>query len=179
MNDRESRGVTLLACAAQARTAMHRGDIPAARHQLSGAQHLWPELTRALPYLAIQARIELVRVHMALADLVAARTLMRDIDELLSRQADLGTLAGEAEELRAQLWEERGSIAPGESPLTGAELRLLPMLATHLSFPEIAAELFLSRTTIKSEAMSIYRKLGVSSRSQAVARSRELGLLLT
>ena len=50
-------------------------------------------------------------------------------------------------------------------------------LSTHLSFPEIAAEMFLSRTTIKSQALSIYRKLGASSRSQAVARSRELGLL--
>ena len=50
-------------------------------------------------------------------------------------------------------------------------------LSTQLSFPEIAAEMFLSRTTIKSEALSIYRKLGASSRSQAVARSRELGLL--
>jgi LuxR family transcriptional regulator, maltose regulon positive regulatory protein len=62
------------------------------------------------------------------------------------------------------------------SALTGAELRLLPLLSTHLSFPEIAGELFLSRNTIKSQAYSIYRKLGASSRSQAVARSRELGL---
>jgi LuxR family maltose regulon positive regulatory protein len=54
---------------------------------------------------------------------------------------------------------------------------LVPLLATHLSFPEIAGELFLSRHTIKSEANSIYRKLGVSSCSQAVARSREHGLL--
>jgi LuxR family maltose regulon positive regulatory protein len=37
--------------------------------------------------------------------------------------------------------------------------------------------MFLSRHTIKSEAMSIYRKLGVSSRSQAVSRSVEVGLL--
>ena len=51
------------------------------------------------------------------------------------------------------------------------------MLATHLSFPEIGAEMFLSPHTVKSQAMSIYRKLGASSRSQAVTRSRELGLL--
>ena len=57
--------------------------------------------------------------------------------------------------------------------LTAAELRLLPMLASHLSFPQIAAELFLSRHTVKSEAISIYRKLGVCSRAQAVARSGE------
>jgi LuxR family maltose regulon positive regulatory protein len=51
------------------------------------------------------------------------------------------------------------------------------MLSTHLSFPEIAGEMFLSRPTVKSEAMSLYRKLGASSCSQAVTRSRELGLL--
>jgi LuxR family maltose regulon positive regulatory protein len=37
--------------------------------------------------------------------------------------------------------------------------------------------MFLSRHTVKSEAMSLYRKLGASSRNQAVTRSRELGLL--
>jgi len=51
------------------------------------------------------------------------------------------------------------------------------MLATHQSIPEIAGEMFLSRHTIKSQAVSIYRKLGATSRSQAVTRSRELGLL--
>jgi LuxR family transcriptional regulator, maltose regulon positive regulatory protein len=61
--------------------------------------------------------------------------------------------------------------------LTAAELRLLPLLATHLSFPEIAAELYLSRNTVKSHTNSIYRKLGTSSRSQAVSRLRDLGLL--
>jgi len=38
-------------------------------------------------------------------------------------------------------------------------------LSTHLPFPQIAEEMFLSRTTIKSQAMSIYCKLGASSRS--------------
>ncbi len=69
------------------------------------------------------------------------------------------------------------AVLPGGQALTGAELRLLPLLCTHLSVPEIAGELFLSRNTIKSQAVSIYQKLGASSRSQAVARSRELGLL--
>jgi LuxR family transcriptional regulator, maltose regulon positive regulatory protein len=69
-----------LVSAVQARTAMHRGDIPAARQQLLSAQHLRPLLTYALPYFAVQARIELVRVHLALADLAAARTLMREVD---------------------------------------------------------------------------------------------------
>ncbi len=102
---------------------------------------------------------------------------MREIDELLRRRPSLGTLAGEAETVRARLAKERGSSAPGASALTAAELRLLPPLSTHLSFPEIAGDLFLSPHTVKSQARSLYRKLGASSRSQAVARSRELGLL--
>jgi ATP/maltotriose-dependent transcriptional regulator MalT len=63
--------------------------------------------------------------------------------------------------------------------LTGAELRLLPLLTTHLSFPQIGAELFLSPHTVKSQAISIYRKLGASSRREAVACARKSGLLET
>ena len=65
----------------------------------------------------------------------------------------------------------------GASALTAAELRLLPMLATHLPVPEIAADLFLSPHTIKSQMKSIYRKLDSTSRTQTVTRARELGLL--
>jgi LuxR family maltose regulon positive regulatory protein len=166
-----------LVCAVQARTALHRADLPAARQHLVTAQHLRPLLTQALPYLAVQARIELARVHLALADLAAARTLMQEVDELLRCRPGLGTLTGQAQALRAQLASERGSSTPGASSVTAAELRLLPLLSTHLSFPEIAGELFVSRHTIKSQANSIYRKLGVSSRSQAVSRSVELGIL--
>ncbi len=168
---------TLLACAVQARAAMHRGDVPAVRQQLVSAQRLRPVVTYAMPHIAVQARIELTRVHLALADIAGARTLMREIDELLNRRPDLGTLVGEAQALRTQLSADRAPSVPGASSLTGAELRILPMLATHLSFPEIGADLFLSPHTVKSQAMSVYRKLGASSRSQAVARSRELGLL--
>ena len=173
----EESYATPLVCAVQARIAMHRGDVPAARRELVSAQRLRHLLTYALPYFAVQARIELIRVHLALADLAGARTLMREVDELLRRRPGLGTLAGEAQALRARLPKEHGSSASGASALTAAELRLLPLLSTHLSIPEIAEELFLSPNTIKSQAISIYRKLGAASRSQAVTRSRELGLL--
>ena len=166
-----------LVCAVQARAAIHRGDVPGARQQLVSAQRQRPLLTYALPHLAGQARIELIRVHLALADLAGARTLMAEVDELLRRRPGLGTLVGEGEELRAQLSKLRGPDAPGASALTAAELRLLPILATHLSFPQIAEQMSLSRHTVKAEATSIYRKLGASSRHQAVTRARDLGLL--
>jgi LuxR family maltose regulon positive regulatory protein len=164
-------------CAAHARIALHRGDHKAARQELVIAQRSRPMLTYALPYLAVQARIELARVHLTLADPAGAMTLLREIDEILRRRPGLGILGDQAGALRDQLARERGPLAPGVSALTAAELRLLPLLATHLSFPQIGEELFLSRNTIKSQAVSIYRKLGVDARSPAVARARELGLL--
>ncbi len=66
--------------------------------------------------------------------------------------------------------------ALGASALTTAELRLLPLLPTHLSFREIGERLYVSRNTVKSHVMSIYRKLGVSSRAEAIDRMELLGL---
>ena len=173
----EASYATPLICAAQGRQALHRGDAAAARQKLVSAQRLRHLLTYAMPQLAVQARIELTRVHLALADTEGARTLMEEIDELLRRRPGLGTLAEEARELRGRLSRESSAGIPGASSLTAAELRLLPLLTTHMSFPEIAEELSLSHHTVRSQAYSAYRKLGASSRSQAVSRSRELMLL--
>ncbi len=94
-----------------------------------------------------------------------------EADEILVRRPRLGAFVRQASDLRAELSRTRGSYSLGASALTTAELRLLPMLSTHLSFPEIAEVMFLSRHTVKAEAMSIYRKLGASSRRQAVGRA--------
>jgi LuxR family maltose regulon positive regulatory protein len=168
---------TSFVCAVQARTALHRGDDAAARQQAVGAQRMLPWLTYTLPYLAVQARLELTRAYLALADVAGARTMVREIDDVLKRRPSLGTLVGEAETLRAQLAKARGSTVPGISALTVAELRLLPMLSTHLQMQEIAAEMYLSPHTVRAQGKSLYRKLGAASRGQAVARARELGLL--
>jgi LuxR family maltose regulon positive regulatory protein len=173
----EESFTTPLVCAVHARTALHREDRQAARQELVIAQRSRSLLTYALPHIAVQARTELARVHLALADPAGARTLLREIDELFRRRSGLGILGHQADALRDQLAKDRGSAVPGASALTAAELRLLPLLATHLSFPQIGEELFLSRNTIKSQAVSIYRKLGVDARSPAVARARDLGLL--
>jgi LuxR family transcriptional regulator, maltose regulon positive regulatory protein len=168
---------TPLVCAAQARAALRRGDVTETRRELVHAQRARPLLTYTVPHIAVQARIELARVHLDLADPPAARMLLREIDEVLRMRPDLGTLPGQAQALRARLGGERGPAAPSASALTAAELRLLPLLATHLSLAEIAAELAISHNTVKSQTGSLYRKLMATSREQAVARSRELSLL--
>ena len=70
-----------------------------------------------------------------------------------------------------------GREAPGASALTAAELNVLPLLITHLTFREIGERLYLSHHTVKSHAMAIYRKLDVTSRGAAVEQARHVGLL--
>jgi LuxR family maltose regulon positive regulatory protein len=160
--------------AVAARLAIRRGAVPQAREELARAQALRPHLTHTLPIFAVQTRLELARAHLALTDVTEARTVLRETNQLLLLRPDLGMLGQQADQLHAQLHTVRDLL--GASSLTAAELRLLPLLSTHHSLDEIGEHLHLSRHTVKSQTIAIYRKLGVSSRSQAVRRVRELGL---
>jgi LuxR family maltose regulon positive regulatory protein len=121
--------------------------------------------------------LELTRAHLALAEAGAARTVLTETEQVLEVRPHMGSLIEDAHELHDRVATTSGSGGAWAMSLTGAELRLLPYLATHLMFPEIATRLFISRNTVKSEAVSIYRKLGVSSRSEAIERAVEVGLL--
>jgi LuxR family maltose regulon positive regulatory protein len=167
---------SLMVYAAGARVAIHRGDLDQAGQDLARAWQLRPRATHALPYYAVQARLELTRAYLALTDAAAARGVLREVDDLLGWRPDLGTLPEQASQLRAQLDQVRGDVK-GAASLTRAELRVLSLLATHHSFREIGARLYITQNTVKAHAVSIYRKLGVSSRGQAVQRMQDIGLL--
>jgi LuxR family transcriptional regulator, maltose regulon positive regulatory protein len=158
------------------RAALHRGDAAQGHLYLGRASRLRPLLTYALPVVSVQALLEMTRAYIALSDPGGAAAVLVQARSIFQQRPDLGILPALADRLQANLATIEASAA-GPSALTAAELRLLPLLSTHLPVPEIAAELFLSPHTIKSEMKSIYRKLGASSRTQAVTRSRELGLL--
>lgn len=162
--------------AVAARAALHLGDAPEARHHLARAVRLRPLLTGAMPHRSVQTLLELGRAYLALDDAAGARAVVRQAGEILRERPGLGVLPEQAAELTATL-ERIGQGAVGASSLTAAELRLLPLLSTHLTLLEIGERLYLSRNTVKTQAVSIYRKLGVSSRSEAMQRVRELGLL--
>jgi LuxR family maltose regulon positive regulatory protein len=165
--------------AASALVALRAGDEEQARVELSAAQRLRPVLTWGFPTISVQTRLELARVHIGLSDAPGARTLLAEIDEILKHRPDLGVLTAQAAELRKHVGSVQSRRSPGPSTLTVAELRLLAFLPTHLSFREIGARLYVSPNTIKTQAISIYRKFGVSSRSDAVQIARELRLLET
>ena len=162
---------------ASTRSALRNSNWTRALKDLDRATSLAPLLTYALPWLAVSVRLELVRAHLALVNWGRAVALMAEVDELLARRPDVGVLRRQAEDLQSQLAAGRQPEDNWASSLTGAELRLLPLLTTHLSFREIADRLFVSRNTVKTQAISVYRKLGVSSRSEAIERAAELGLV--
>jgi LuxR family transcriptional regulator, maltose regulon positive regulatory protein len=167
--------VTSLAYAVTARTMAHRGDLVRARTDLAHLARIVPSLTYGIPWLAIQTRSEMARVHLGLGETDAARDLVKAMDAILDRRPDVGVLRQKVDGLRRQV--ASSAVGTRVESLTEAELRLVPLLPTHLSFIEIAEIHVLSPNTVKTQAISIYRKLGASSRSDAVARARELGLL--
>jgi len=168
----------LLAFAEAARLAVHRGDLTEARRQLARAMRSRPSATYVLPSVAVRLRLQLAKVYFSIAEVVAARQLLREVDDILTRRPALGTLTEEVEEFRRALASSAAGVT-GRAALTPAELRLLPYLQTHLTASGIAERLFVSSHTVKAEVKSIYRKLGVSSRSEAVQKATAIGLLGT
>ena len=163
--------------AALGRCALDRRDLVRAREHFGRADHLRPSLKWFMPFLAVQVRLELVRERLARSDPGGARVLLRESDQLLRRVRSLGVLDQQAETLGGEVDAMRSLSGDAPALLTDAELRVLPLLATHLSIGEIAERQFVSRATIKTQATSIYRKLDVTSRSEAIERAAGIGLI--
>jgi LuxR family maltose regulon positive regulatory protein len=166
-----------LAMVAAARVAVYRGDVPRAREYVTKVHRLRPMLNHGLPWVSVQTGLELARIHLTLGEPSVAGPVLSEAEEILRIRPRLGTLVEQARELRQRIAATSTPSGQWALSLTAAELRLLPLLTTHLAFPQIGERLFLSRTTIKTQAISIYRKFGVSSRAEAIERAVQLGLL--
>jgi LuxR family maltose regulon positive regulatory protein len=119
----------------------------------------------------------LAEAHHVLGQGAEARRHLGEADRQLRHNPMSDWFEQESARLADLISRGPGGTMLSVTPLTGAERRLLPYLATHLSLPQIAGELHVSRNTVKTHCVSIYRKLGVASRSDAVAEARRLGLI--
>lgn len=173
----EAYPTSALTLATSARFELLHGHSPEAFAALASARALLPGLGGSLPWLAVQVRLQLGGAEVTLRDAAAASALLAEVDELLAGCPRLGLLRRHRNRLAAEIRGMPAGVDGRSVGLTAAELRLVPMLATHLSFREIGARFFLSRNTVKTQAISVYRKLGASSRSEAVARAHGLGLI--
>jgi LuxR family transcriptional regulator, maltose regulon positive regulatory protein len=143
------------------------------KHGLS----LLEALTDVGPWFIVETGLVLARTNLLLGDLGTARMLVRQAERILQRYHDAGALPARLRELERTIDADAVPVGLGATPLTPAEMRVLRYLSTHLSFQAIADELFVSRNTVKTQAIAVYRKLGVSSRADAVEQARELGLI--
>ena len=152
------------------------GRFADARREAVRALRLTALMGTFAPWHAVHSLLVLAQVNLAVGDPDRARVLTDEASDARGPATESVLL----DRMLAQSKERLDSVSAGmagASSLTTAEVRVLQYLPTHLSFPQIADELFVSRHTVKTQAMSTYRKLGAHTRTEAIIRARSAGLL--
>lgn len=147
-----------------------------AERELVHAEHFFADEVATVHHawlLMLLARVRCQRGH-----LDDAETALQLAWEAIAQQADVGRVPALAAAVDGELELARGRASKGEmlDLPSNAELAVLRLLPTDLSTREIGAELFISPNTVRSHTRALYRKLGVNSRSAAVARADAIGL---
>jgi len=166
-----------LVLAVYAAVAAHRGELAQARHDAADAHRLLASVEGFAPWLNGEAHVWLARADFRLSDGPSARTLLARAARAQAQMPDAIVL----EQWVHDGWDRADAFAEtatGDGPtLTNAELRVLRLLPSHMSFREIGERLQVSPNTVKTQARSVYRKLNVGRRSAAVSRGRAAGLI--
>jgi LuxR family maltose regulon positive regulatory protein len=169
---------SILGYVAAARVAAHQGNQEAARRHAGTVLRMHTHSAGAIPWLSAQVAITLAETFLDLGDFAAARFRAEEARGHLAPLLTEGILREQLRRVSAHLARASGHPrVPSAMALSKAEIRVLQLLPTHLSLAEIAEELYTSRNTVKSQVAAIYRKLQCTTRTEAVARARDLGLL--
>jgi len=166
-----------LVFAASAASRARWGRVDQSRADVQQALRLLEDLAGFAPWFVAEVRLALTVAALRLNDIALARGLIADGRRSARRVPESPLLADRIAEAEAGAAAAAAAALPARASLTTAELRVLRFLPTHLSFREIADHLYVSPNTVKTQAHAVYRKLDASSRSQAVTRATELGLL--
>jgi ATP/maltotriose-dependent transcriptional regulator MalT len=153
------------------------GRLVEAEHELAAAQHFVESDVPNLHDAWLQALIAQVRARRGRLD--EADTALGASREALGALSDSGWVSAFADEVERGIAGLRARESTGElvQQPSAAELNVLELLPTALSTREIADKLYVSPNTVRSHTHTLYRKLGVHSRSEAVARGATLGLV--
>jgi LuxR family maltose regulon positive regulatory protein len=164
-----------IAYAALGRALERRGELAEAEEQLGRA--LGPVGIESMAVQRAFVLLQLALVRRGRGDLPGARALVEQARELIERSRDPGSLPALLEQTEQALHSPTRRRTEAAAPLTERELVVLRLLPTRLSTREISRELSVSVHTVRSQVQAIYRKLQASTRAEAVAHARELGLL--
>jgi LuxR family maltose regulon positive regulatory protein len=161
------------------------GSLVAARHGRPDEARRAATVTKTLlgrldglsPRTQLLGYLLLAEAATALDHPAEARQLAEEASHARARDGSATYLNELLDLLHEQL--ATGTLGPAHAheSLTPAELRVLAFLPTHHSMQDIAEQLLVSRNTVKSHLIAIYRKLGVSSRGHAVLAAQQRGLL--
>lgn len=168
---------TALVASVQALLEARAGRREAAFKELTLARRHLAGYREIAPWFNILARLALVKATVLLGDRPVSRQLLREIDQHLESQSPDNPAAAQVAALKATVEAAERLLPDGPWTLTAAEFRVLEHLPTSLSLADIAQRLFVTRNTVKTHAAGIYRKLGATSRNEAVDLAREAGVL--
>jgi LuxR family maltose regulon positive regulatory protein len=153
-----------------------RGVVDAARNDVLASTRLLGRLVGFPAWYEAQTRVALARATLRLGDVTAARLHLAEAANAVRATPDSPALRAWLEDTQVQL-DAATRLAGSAWSLTSAEMRVLQLLPTHLSYPAVAQRLQVSPNTVKTHVRAVYRKLGASSRGEAVALALALGLL--
>jgi DNA-binding NarL/FixJ family response regulator len=153
----------------------HHGGLAEAERLLEQALTVLRDRSFAIQHA--QAMLELASVRHARGDTDGAHATVEQARQLIGTFADPGMLASLLDGAQRALGRSSRRRPSPAAALTDRELVVLRLLATTLSQPEIAQELYVSVNTVRTHIQGIYRKLGVASRREAIASAREHDLL--
>lgn len=153
------------------------GDLAGAEREFAYAERFLRDEVATVHHARLLVRLADIRCRRGRLDEAAAA--LRQARDALAELGDSGTVPLLAAKVERELEQARRQASDGEilEPPSEAELAVLRLLVTDLSARQIGGELFLSANTVRSHTRAIYRKLGVRSREDAVARANGLGLL--
>jgi ATP/maltotriose-dependent transcriptional regulator MalT len=165
------------ACAALGAVLAAEGDLAHAEQELSTAHHFFHDEVPSVHEAWLL--VLLARVRVRRGRLLEAEKTLQTAREILDDLPDSGRLEKMAVETERELAAAKDHATSGEmlEPPTEAELKVLQLLGGDLSTREIGEQLYLSASTVHSHKHALYRKLGVHSRPDAVARAEALGLV--
>jgi LuxR family transcriptional regulator, maltose regulon positive regulatory protein len=154
-----------------------RGDLAEAQPELESGLSVRRRLPGLSPWPTLIGLAALGQVYVACGDRGGARAMLAEARTILQRYPDAGIFSELLERLERKLRTRKSPKGQLDDELTERELDVLKLFDSDLTTQQIAQRLYIAPSTVRTYIKSIHRKLGVSSRKEAVKQAHSRGLL--
>jgi ATP/maltotriose-dependent transcriptional regulator MalT len=166
-----------LAYIALGRVLAERGNLADAQVELEKGLSGRPHVLAISPWGPLIGLLALAPVRAALGDRAGGRAVLKEAREILEAFPDAGVFPELLEREERKLRTRRPREGQLDGEVTQRELDVLRLLSGELSTRQMAQSLYVAPSTVRTQVKSIYRKLGVSSRKEAVDEAHARGLI--